>query len=95
MDFQRRSGYRNVFCISDFVLQAYDLQFLIEQLWHGQSALSGIDDRYLLRICRWKHHLPWTPWNCVLLTEEESVAHLHLENMNSVSLSQSIVRIYF
>jgi hypothetical protein len=73
-----------------FKIQAYDLQFLIEQLWHGQSALSGIDDRYLLRLCRWKQALPWTPWNCVLLTEEESVAHLHLEDMKSVSVFLSL-----
>jgi hypothetical protein len=63
-------------------MQAYDLQFLIEQLWHGQSALSGINDRYLLRICRWKKNEPWTPWNCVLLTEEEAVAHLHLDSVD-------------
>lgn len=64
----------------------FDLQFLVEQIWHGQSALSGIDNRYLLRLCRWVRGQPWTPWNCVLLTEEEAVSHLQLDNMKDVSL---------
>lgn len=71
-----------------FLLDAFDLQFLVEQIWHGQSALSGIDNRYLLRLCRWTREQPWTPWNCVLLTEEEAVSHLQLDNMKDVSLLQ-------
>ncbi|CAG7728638.1 unnamed protein product [Allacma fusca] len=87
-----------------YVIDAYDLQFLIEQIWHGQSALSGIDDRYLLRLCRWIKEKPWTPWNCVLLTEEEAVAHLHIRNMNmayqssffeKVRLRHNAARSYF
>lgn len=69
-----------------FLIDAFDLQFLVEQIWHGQSALSGIDNRYLLRLCRWVRGQPWTPWNCVLLTEEEAVSHLQLDNMKDVSL---------
>jgi len=65
-----------------FLIDAFDLQFLVEQIWHGQSALSGIDNRYLLRLCRWVRGQPWTPWNCVLLTEEEAVSHIQLDNMN-------------
>ncbi|CAL8128780.1 unnamed protein product [Orchesella dallaii] len=64
-----------------FLIDAFDLQFLVEQIWHGQSALSGIDNRYLLRLCRWIKGQPFSPWNCVLLTEEEAVSHLQLDNM--------------
>jgi len=86
------------------LIDAFDIQFLVEQIWHGQSALSGIDNRYLLRLCRWNRDLPWMPWNCVLLTEEEAVAHLQLEDMHDayretffhkVSITQSAARTYY
>jgi hypothetical protein len=60
------------------------MKVIIEQIWHSQSALSGIDNRYMLRICRWNKHEPWSPWNTVLLTEEEASAHNELEDMESV-----------
>jgi hypothetical protein len=62
------------------------MRVIIEQIWHSQSALSGIDDRYMLRLCRWNKDAPWSPWNTVLLTEEEAMAHVQLEDMSSVRI---------
>lgn len=42
-----------------FLMDAFDLKFLVDEIWHGQSALSGIDNRYLLRLCRWVKDKPW------------------------------------
>jgi hypothetical protein len=90
-----RSVKKNVsFCflptcntINIFHMQPSDMKFLVEQIWHGQSALSGIDDRYLLSLCRWRKNEPWSPWNCVLLTEEESTAHMQLTEFEEVKYS--------
>lgn len=60
------------------------MKLIIEQIWHSQSALSGNDNRYMLRLCRWRKKEPWSPWNTVLLTEEEATAHTELEDLTIV-----------
>ncbi len=57
------------------------MRVLIEEIWHSQSVLSGNVNRYMLRFCRWIRKEPWSPWNSVLLTEEEAIAHLNCENL--------------
>jgi len=63
-----------------FGIQDADLQYLIENIWNSQSALSGLDELYDLVFVRWNKHEQWSPWNCVLLTKEEASAHMKLEN---------------
>ena len=68
-----------------FLMQEADLRYLVENIWGGQSALSANKDLYELRMVRWHPKLPWAPWNCVLLTQDEAASHSKLEDMGAVS----------
>ncbi|XP_040267691.1 IQ and ubiquitin-like domain-containing protein [Bufo bufo] len=63
-----------------FLLQQEDLQYLVENIWGCNSALSACDDLYELAMVRWNKYYEWSPWNCILLTKEEAAAHLKLAN---------------
>ncbi|XP_075713282.1 IQ motif and ubiquitin-like domain-containing protein [Rhinoderma darwinii] len=63
-----------------FLLQQEDLQYLVENIWGFNSALSACDDLYELAMVRWNTFYEWSPWNCILLTKEEAAAHLKLAN---------------
>ncbi|XP_053320863.1 IQ and ubiquitin-like domain-containing protein [Spea bombifrons] len=63
-----------------FLLQQQDLQYLVENIWAAQSALSACDDIYDLAMVRWDKYYEWSPWNCILLNKEEAAAHLKLSN---------------
>ncbi|XP_053575168.1 IQ and ubiquitin-like domain-containing protein [Bombina bombina] len=63
-----------------FLLQQQDLQYLVENIWASQSALSACDDLYNLVMVRWDKYFEWSPWNCILLTKDEAASHLKLVN---------------
>ncbi|XP_072003117.1 IQ motif and ubiquitin-like domain-containing protein [Engystomops pustulosus] len=63
-----------------FLLLQEDLQYLVENIWGSNSALSACDDLYELAMVRWNKYYEWSPWNCILLTKEEAAAHLKLAN---------------
>ncbi|XP_077117174.1 IQ motif and ubiquitin-like domain-containing protein [Ranitomeya variabilis] len=63
-----------------FLLQQEDIQYLVENIWGSNSALSACDDLYELAMVRWNKYYEWSPWNCILLTKEEAAAHLKLAN---------------
>ena len=60
--------------------QDSDLRYLVENIWAGQSAMSAEKDLFELIVVRWDIKHPWSPWNCILLTDEEAQAHVKLEN---------------
>ncbi|KOB72643.1 Uncharacterized protein OBRU01_10848 [Operophtera brumata] len=62
-----------------FVLQEKDAFFIVEKLWHTNSAISECSDVTELRLCRWNVNQDWAPWNCFLVTVQEMKAHLKLE----------------
>ncbi|XP_076976456.1 IQ motif and ubiquitin-like domain-containing protein isoform X1 [Tamandua tetradactyla] len=64
-----------------FLMQSQDVQYLTENIWASQSALSAWDDLNDLVMVRWNKSLEWSPWNCILLTKDEGVAHLKLMNI--------------
>ncbi|XP_067933394.1 IQ motif and ubiquitin-like domain-containing protein, partial [Watersipora subatra] len=64
-----------------FLLQENDLRYLVEKIWNSQSIVSAWDDLYDLILVRWDKHKEWSPWNCVLITKEESSAHEKLETL--------------
>ena len=64
--------------------QENDLRYLVEKIWNSQSIVSAWDDLYDLILVRWDKHKEWSPWNCVLLTKEESSAHERLETLSEV-----------
>ncbi|CAM4475487.1 unnamed protein product [Lepidochelys olivacea] len=64
-----------------YIVQQKDLQYMVENIWGCQSALSAWDDLYDLVMVRWDKHCEWSPWNTVLLTKDEAKAHLKLHNL--------------
>nr|XP_057942926.1 IQ and ubiquitin-like domain-containing protein isoform X2 [Doryrhamphus excisus] len=67
-----------------FILQAEDLQYLVEVIWGAHSALSACNDPFSLALVRWERHKDWSPWNCILLSKEEMSAHLQVEDVHKV-----------
>jgi len=61
------------------------LQFLVENIWLGQSILSGSDDLFDLELVRWDKYEEWSPWNCVLLNHDEAQMHLNLDYVDEVN----------
>ena len=61
-----------------------DLCYLVEHIWSAQSLLSGDTELAELVLIRWNKDEPWTPWNCVLLNEDEAKAHLNLPDVELV-----------
>uniref|UniRef100_A0A3Q3A929 IQ motif and ubiquitin domain containing n=1 Tax=Kryptolebias marmoratus TaxID=37003 RepID=A0A3Q3A929_KRYMA len=63
-----------------FLLQVEDMRYLIEIVWASRSALNGSSDLYNLVFSRWERQKDWSPWNCILLSKEETSAHLEVED---------------
>ncbi|KAM9633983.1 IQ motif and ubiquitin-like domain-containing protein isoform 2-T4 [Morphnus guianensis] len=76
-----------------FLVQHQDLQYMIENIWGCQSALSACSDLYDLVMVRWDKHHEWSPWNTILLTKDEAVAHLKLCNLQKAYEAAFIHRI--
>ncbi|KAH0616556.1 hypothetical protein JD844_027752 [Phrynosoma platyrhinos] len=64
-----------------FIIQQQDLHYMVENFWGSQSALSAWEDLYDLVMVRWNKYQEWSPWNCILLRNEEAEAHLKLQNL--------------
>ncbi|KAJ8678673.1 hypothetical protein QAD02_014460 [Eretmocerus hayati] len=60
------------------VLRPADIRHLVLDVWHGHSALSGRSEPWKLRLARYDLEKPWSPWNCILLAEDELQPHLEL-----------------
>lgn len=67
---------RNCYSSCAFIFQEEDMRFLVQNIWKDKSAVSESDNLLDLRMPRWDVNNDWTPWNCILLTEQEAKAHL-------------------
>ncbi|XP_054077867.1 IQ and ubiquitin-like domain-containing protein isoform X3 [Rissa tridactyla] len=76
-----------------FLVQHQDLQYMIENIWGSQSALSACSDLYDLVMVRWDKQREWSPWNTILLTKDEADAHLKLCNLEKAYEAAFIHRI--
>ncbi|NXS35395.1 IQUB protein, partial [Pomatostomus ruficeps] len=76
-----------------FLVQLPDLQYLVENIWNCQSALSACSDLYDLFMVRWDKQHEWSPWNTILLTKEEADAHLKLCDLQKAYEAPFIYRI--
>ncbi|KAM6384154.1 IQ motif and ubiquitin-like domain-containing protein isoform 1-T4 [Alca torda] len=76
-----------------FLIQHQDLQYMIENIWGSQSALSACSDLYDLVMVRWDKQREWSPWNTILLTKDEADAHLKLCNLEKAYEAAFIHRI--
>lgn len=65
-----------------FFLKKSDICYLVEKLWKNQSPLSGNTNLENLVLTRWNRKKEWTPWNNILLTEEEAEVHDKIENIS-------------
>ncbi|XP_047452644.1 IQ and ubiquitin-like domain-containing protein isoform X2 [Mugil cephalus] len=65
-----------------FLLQVEDMRYLVEVIWASRSALNASNDLYNLVFVRWEHRRDWSPWNCILLSKEETPAHLQVEDVH-------------
>ncbi|NXE09897.1 IQUB protein, partial [Lophotis ruficrista] len=76
-----------------FLVQYQDLQYMIENIWGCQSALSACSDLYDLVMVRWDKQREWSPWNTILLTKDEADAHLKLCDLQKAYEAPFIHRI--
>ncbi|XP_072601371.1 IQ motif and ubiquitin-like domain-containing protein isoform X7 [Vulpes vulpes] len=73
-----------------FLMQLQDIQYLVENIWASQSVLSAWNDLNDLVLVRWDRSLEWSPWNCILLTKDEGVAHLKLTSIEEETTKSSV-----
>ncbi|XP_065371639.1 IQ motif and ubiquitin-like domain-containing protein [Calliphora vicina] len=67
-----------------FIMQMDDVRHIVEQIWHGHSILSKCENLTKLRLPRWNKNEEWSPWNCICLTETETLNHNRVEDLESV-----------
>ena len=72
---------KSVCCRSDgssslaFALGANAIRYLVQDIWHGKSAISQCEDLNQLCLTRLDPSSPWSPWNTLLATRRESRMH--------------------
>ena len=69
--------HSRIFC-KQSLLQKSDIQYIVEKIWSGQSVISGCSNLYDLVLSRWNPQQEWSPWNCILVTNDEAETHLAL-----------------
>lgn len=67
------------FCL---FVQVVGMHYLTHHIWNDKSIMSGLNDLNNLRFVRFRKDIEWSPWNCILLTEEESKIHLCIKNVD-------------
>ncbi|XP_054289747.1 IQ and ubiquitin-like domain-containing protein, partial [Macrosteles quadrilineatus] len=72
---------KNCYSSVCFVFQQIGMFFLTSVIWHGHSAISEDRDLAKLTHVRWQREVEWSPWNTILLTEEEAECHINIENV--------------
>jgi len=87
-----------------FLIQEKDLQYLVDNIWKKMSIFSSWDDVSDLEFARWNKYEQWSPWNCILVTKDEAIAHLRVDHlaesygtvfMNKIRDKHTVARIYF
>ncbi|XP_072290537.1 IQ motif and ubiquitin-like domain-containing protein [Eucyclogobius newberryi] len=76
-----------------FIMQVEDIRYLIDVIWSKQSALLDCYDLYNLVLVRWDKLKNWSPWNCILLSKEEAVAHDQLKDVYKAYEAEFVFRI--
>lgn len=67
-----------------FVMQKHDMYRLVNSIWHGCSVISENRDLFQLKIVRFDMSTEWSPWNCILLTDEEAEVHCRIKDLKTV-----------
>ncbi|XP_058793869.1 uncharacterized protein LOC131665772 isoform X1 [Phymastichus coffea] len=58
-----------------FVMGPKAIGYLVNDIWHGRSAISECSDLDRLRLVRLDPNSTWTPWNTLLVTRSEAMMH--------------------
>uniref|UniRef100_A0A1B6H340 IQ motif and ubiquitin-like domain-containing protein n=2 Tax=Cuerna arida TaxID=1464854 RepID=A0A1B6H340_9HEMI len=66
-----------------FLLQKIGMSFLTNVIWHGQSPISACQDLSRLQHVRWQADIEWSPWNTILLTDQEATCHESIINLST------------
>ncbi|XP_044014159.1 IQ and ubiquitin-like domain-containing protein [Aphidius gifuensis] len=85
---------KNCFSTLLYVIHEPEIYHLVKNIWRGKSIVSEIDDIFRLRLVRFNGNAEWAPWNCILLTEEESETHFFIEDLTTVYSKTLIHKIY-
>ncbi|XP_046491908.1 IQ motif and ubiquitin-like domain-containing protein [Neodiprion pinetum] len=85
---------RNCFSSLIFILREPGIYHLINNIWHGRSVISENDDLFKLRLGRFDINIEWSPWNCILLTEEEAEAHYYIKDFRTVYAQSLLEKIF-
>ncbi|XP_033328951.2 IQ motif and ubiquitin-like domain-containing protein [Megalopta genalis] len=78
-DVRRNEAKLRCYSSFAFVVDAKIVYHLVNDIWHGRSAISENDRLSELRLVRFQRDLEWSPWNCLLLTSREAAVHRRLE----------------
>ncbi|XP_018560559.1 LOW QUALITY PROTEIN: IQ and ubiquitin-like domain-containing protein [Lates calcarifer] len=76
-----------------FLLQVEDLRYLVRVVWASCSALNASTDLYNLVFVRWERKRDWSPWNCILLSKEETSAHMEVQDVHKAYEATFVRRI--
>ncbi|XP_076178136.1 IQ motif and ubiquitin-like domain-containing protein [Ptiloglossa arizonensis] len=64
-----------------FLVDADIVYRLLNEVWHGKSAISESDRLDELRLTRFRRNLEWSPWNCLPLTAREASVHRRVDDL--------------
>lgn len=64
-----------------FAIDAKIVYHLVNEIWHGRSAISGNDCLEELKLVRFRKGEEWTPWNSLLLTAREASLHRTVDDL--------------
>ncbi|GLD61737.1 IQ and ubiquitin-like domain-containing protein [Lates japonicus] len=76
-----------------FLLQVEDVRYLVRVVWASHSALNASTDLYNLVFVRWERKRDWSPWNCILLSKEETSAHMEVQDVHKAYEATFVRRI--
>lgn len=65
-----------------FIFQEADICYLVEKIWGSESIISNNNDLYDLIFIRWNSEIPWSPWNCLLVTIDEAEKHAKIGDIH-------------
>ena len=74
------------------LLQVPDIRYLVDTTWNGCSAISSNKDFGELILTRWRPEEELSPWNCILLTRQEALAHDKIRDPENNVYGEAFVR---
>ena len=63
--------------------------------WDSQSVLSGDGDLSSLSLVRWRREVEWSPWNCLLVNEEEKEIHAEVDDLTAVNIFSMLLSVLY